>query len=172
MEMHYSAHVERLSFAAKHVLIEACRQTAKARAATDRTGSWNPSCGEVPARCSSFDTLRAEAMRLAVDIDAQDAENVISIHFLAYIEGSPPYSVETAERIETATGEESDSNSISSSTEESNVGEEADHCIHEHMEICRSVTLIQEHRKVLRRICLRGNMMVNQGCSTRGVAQS
>ena len=38
MEMHYSALDERLSFAAKHIIIEACKQTARARAAADPTG--------------------------------------------------------------------------------------------------------------------------------------
>ena len=38
MEMHYSALDERLSLAATHIIIKACRVTARARAATDPTG--------------------------------------------------------------------------------------------------------------------------------------
>ena len=89
MAMHYSAHDERLSFVAKWVVIMACKQTATARAKTDASGSWIFLWGEVPTRCASFESLRSNAMELAVDIDASSPARKITIHLATIIEGEP-----------------------------------------------------------------------------------
>ena len=91
MAMHYSAQDERLSFVAKWSVIMACRQTSEARAKTDAPGSWNFFWGEVPTRCASFESLRSDAMTLAVDIDASAPTRTITIHLPTIIEGAPPH---------------------------------------------------------------------------------
>ena len=151
MAMHYSAQDERLSFVAKYVVIMACRQTSEAKAKTDPSGSWNFSWGEVPARCESFETLRNKAMKLAVDIDAAPPARKITNHLPTSIEGPPPYKAKkTATAGKSATAESSDSDSDPSSVEDSDVGEEAEIYIHEHMAICKSVTLIAGKSKAAR----------------------
>ena len=151
MAMHYIAQDERLSFVAKWIVIMACRQTSEARAKTDTSGSWNFSWGEVPTRCASFESLRSDAMKLAVDIDASAPARKITIHLPTIIEGAPPYKARNiATAGKSATAESSDSDSASSSVEDSDVGEAAEIYIHEHMEICKSVTLIARKSKAAR----------------------
>ena len=149
--MHYSAQDERLSFVATWIVITACRQTSEARAKTDTAGSWNFSWGEVPTCCASFESLRSEAVMLAVDIDASPPARIITIHLPTIIEGAPPYKAQnTATAGKSAAAESSDSDSSSSSVEDSDVGEAAEIDIHEHMAICKSVTLIARKSKAAR----------------------
>ena len=149
--MRYSAQDERLSFVAKWIVIMACRQTSEARPKTDTSGSWNFSWGEVVTRCASFESLRRDAMKLAEDIDASPPAKKITIHLPTIIEGAPPYKARNiATTGKSATAESSDSDSSSSSVEDSDVGEAAEFCIHEHMAICKSVTLIAGKSKAAR----------------------
>ena len=150
MAMHYSAQDERLSFVAKWVVIKACKQTAEARAKDDAPGAWNFTWGEVPTRCASFESLRSSAMALAVDIDASKPTKAITIQLPTSTEGEPPYKSQ-----KTATAGEPDETSSSSSensssAEDSDVGEKAEGYLHEHMAICKSVTLIAGKSKTAR----------------------
>ena len=164
MTMHYSAHDERLSFVAKWVVIMACKQTATARAKTDASGSWNFSWGEVLTRCASFESLGNNAMERAVDIDASSPARKITIHLPTIIEGESPYkamSIVTAGK--PATAEPSHSDSDSSSVEDSDVGEQAEIYIHEHMAICKSGTPIAGKSKAARVHMLSAEETANTG---------
>ena len=88
---------------------------------------------------------------LAVDIDAMPPAKEITILLPTDTAGPPPYkAIKTATAETPATAEVSDDESVPSSTEDSDVGEAAENYIHEHMGICKSVTLISGKSKTAR----------------------
>ena len=150
MAMHYSAQDERLSFVANWVVM-ACKQAAEARAKNDASGAWNFTWGEVPTRCASFESLRNGAMAFAVDIDASKLTNAITIHLPTNTEGEPPYkSRKTATAGASENMSSSSSDSGSSTAGDSDIGEKEEGYLHEHMSICKSVTLIAGKSKAAR----------------------
>ena len=82
-------------------------------------------------------------MDFAVEIDASKPTKTITIQLPVTAEGEPPYKMR-----KTATAGASDkvssssSDSDSSTAEDSDIGEKAEGYLHEHMAICKSVTLI------------------------------
>ena len=90
-------------------------------------------------------------MELAVDIAASKPTKTITIQFPTTTEGEPPYkSRKTATAGASDKMSSSSSDSDSSTAEDSDIGEKAEGYLHEHMAICKSVTLIAGKSKAAR----------------------